>query len=412
MSLARAFPAFLPLAVLASCASPSYVDKGTDESSTLGLNDVVFQVHEAYKTAPPDCVAILPLKIQQKADPQATSDVTAEDADKVRLSLFAHLSTQSKREVRLERVDHVLAEVKDDLKALGEGLQCDALLEGEVTEYGSHYYGVYSRVAVGADLKMIRASDGTLLWEGHHTAVSHGGSVPLDPVGIAMDLADAATNISDEQILRVTDDLTRRLVSTIPNNRVTALDDPPTQAKAAPPTDEVAQAEKLLAQGDTAGALAAANRAIAADPKRGDAWFVKGRVLMLDKRYDQAQPAIVKAIALDDGNAHYLNALGAVNSQSGQNDRALAAYQMAIDRDPSDGFAWYNTAVIHFNAGNPTQAATGFYSAGMAYLKTGDAVKAERALSDLKDLARSGADVKDQIKNLETALSNLTRRTL
>ncbi|MBX9635123.1 MAG: tetratricopeptide repeat protein [Magnetospirillum sp.] len=398
------------MAAATGCSNPSYVNKGEGESGWLGVNEVVFQVHDAYTAAPPDCVAILPLTIKPSSQPAPG----AEDAAKVRLSLYAHLATQSKRGVRLERIDHVLAQVKGDRKALGQQIKCAAVLEGEVTEYGSTFLGLYSSVSAGVDLKMVRVADGVVLWEGQHVAVSHGGSLPLDPVGLAMGLVDAMGNVRDEQILRVTDDLARRLVSTIPDNKVQALDDPAAEApKATRETarpDDLTEAERLLADGDHAGAMAAADRAIAADPNRKGAWFLKGRVLMLDRDYANAEPAILKAVALDSGNVRYLNALGAVNAEKGALDRALAAYGMAIEADSANGFAWYNSAVIHFNAGNPADAADGFYGAGLAYLKTGDYAKAERALSELKDIAKSGVPVQTQIRTIEDSLSDLTRR--
>ncbi len=410
MNAARILPVTLALIAITGCASPSYINKGEGETGWLGMNEVVFQVNDAYKANPPDCVAILPLTIKTPSQPMATP----EDAAKVRLSLYAHLATQSKREVRLERIDHVLNQVKGDRKALAERIKCGTILEGEITEYGTTFLALYSRVAVGIDLKMVRAADGMVLWEGHHTAASHGGTIPLDPVGVAMGVLDAASNIRDEQILRVTDDLARRLVSTIPDNRVVALDDPvnepPKQIQQAAPADDLAVAEKLLAEGDHAGALVAADHAIAADPNRSGAWFIKGRILMLDRDYTQAEPAIIKAVALDRGNARYLNALGAVNAAKGANDRALAAYDMAISADSANGFAWYNSAVIHHNAGHPTEAADAFYGAGLAYLKTGDTAKAERALTDLKDIAKSGIPVQTKIRTIEGALTDLTRR--
>ena len=104
MNATRTLPIILALAAVTGCASPTYVDKGEGETGWLGINEVTFQVNDAYKAAPPDCVAILPLTIKEPSQPKATP----EDAAKVRLSLYAHLATQSKREVRLERIDHVL----------------------------------------------------------------------------------------------------------------------------------------------------------------------------------------------------------------------------------------------------------------------------------------------------------------
>ena len=412
MTPRHAFPILIALVAMTGCASPTYVNTGEGESGGISFNQVVFQVHDAYKAAPPDCVAILPLKVKTPTKPEATP----EELGKIRESLYAHLATQSKRSIRLERIDRTLVEVREDRKALGERLKCVAVIEGEVTEYGSDFYGIYSRVAVGIELKMVRTADGLLLWEGRHVASSHGGTIPLDPVGVAMGVVDAASNVRDEQILRVTDDLARRLVSTIPDDKIVALDDPaeePTKAtKQIFPVDDVAEAERLLAASDHSAALASADRAIESNPNGSDAWFVKGRILMMDRNFPAAEPAILKAVSLQDGNAKFLNALGAVNAENGNNDRALAAYRMAINAEPTDGFAWYNSAVIYFNAGNPTEAADAFYGAGLAYLKTGDNAKAERVLGDLRDLEKAGIPIQTRIQSIEGALSDTTRRKI
>ncbi|CAA6603781.1 conserved exported hypothetical protein [Rhodospirillaceae bacterium LM-1] len=458
MISSRSLLSAIALASLSACASPHYVNKGEGETGLLGINEVSFQVHEAYKNAAPDCVAVLPLKIGGPSQPQ----ISADDAAKVRLSLYAHLATQSKRQVRLERADHVLAEVKDDRKALGERLKCNAAIEGEVTEYGSMFLGVYSRVAVGVDLRMIRTADGALLWEGKHVAASHGGNIPMDPVGVAMSVVDAVSNIRDEQILRVTDDLTRRLVSTIPDNKVAFQDDPAAEPikiirlssaeaflfsleKQSPDEQQKALLEAVatrrfagadgklvvdallahaaenpqaqtavgnwrLAEGDHAGAIMAADQAITLAPEMSSPHFLKGRVLMLDRDYGRAEPSIIKAVALDRSNPTYLNALGAVNAEKGAYNRALAAYRMAIDASPANGFAWYNTGVLHYNAGQLQEAADAFYGAGLAYLKTGDYGKAERALVELRDLTRANIPVEAEVKTIQDALTDLTRR--
>lgn len=402
----------LPLAaVLAACAAPTYVDHGSGRTmGLLDFNVIAFEVRDAYRASPPDCIAVLPLTVRTPGDPQATP----EDAAKVRMSLFAHLATQSKRGVRPERIDRVLAEVGNDRRALGERLKCPAAIEGEITEYGNTFLGIYSSVTVGADLRLIRLSDGAVLWQGRHVAANRDGSLPLDPVGIAMGVFGAVDNIRDEQVLRVTDDLARRLVSTIPDDQVAALDDPAEEpavkrADAVLP-DDLADAKRLLNAGDHAGALAAADRAIAADPGRQDAWLLKGRVLMLERDLDKAQPAILRAVALDRTDPRALNALGALNAELGAADRALAAYRMAIDVDRSNGFAWYNSGVLHFNTGEPREAADAFYGAALAYLRTGDYAKAERALGDLRDLAATGQPVQHEIDTIHSALSDLSRR--
>lgn len=390
--------------VLAACSTPVYVDQGkTEQAGALDRDPVVFQVHPAFGAVAPDCVAVLPLTPAEGGSPRPS----AADAARVRLSLYAHLLTQAKRAIRPERVDKVWAEVGGDHAALSRRLNCAAVMAGTVTESGTTFLGVYSSVTVGADLRLIRAADGALLWQGRHVAASRDGGLPLDPVGLAMGLYGAIDNIRDEQVLRVTDDLARRLVSTIPDTAPLALDDPgeTPPVVAATATPPLADAYHALAAGDHQAALTAVETAIAADGGTAEAWFLKGRVLMLDGNAAAAETAVVKAAALDPHDPHVLNALGALAADRGDTARALAAYRMAIDAAPANGFAWYNTAVLLAEGGEPAEAADAFYAAALAYLKSGDPARAERALSQL----RLRAD--PRVATIETALAQWGRRT-
>ena len=52
------------------------------------------------------------------------------------------------------------------------------------------------------------------MWKGRHVASSHAGSIPLTPVDITIGIYSATANVSDEQVVRVGDDLFRRFLST------------------------------------------------------------------------------------------------------------------------------------------------------------------------------------------------------
>jgi len=125
----------------------------------------------------------------------------------------------------------------------------------------------------------------------------------------------------------------------------------------------------------------------AATPANAQEWFAQGSAALLAHDYAAAEPALLHAVALDRGNVLYLDALGATAFARGNAPRALAAYQMAIALDRDDGFAWYNTAVIHYNAGRMDSAIDAFRRAGIAYANKGDMANAARVLSDLKSLS-------------------------
>lgn len=429
-ALAPVLASILVLGALSACTSPVYVDEGKDEQEVpLALNSVVFRVHDSWRAAPPACIAILPL-----AGPQAGGELAAGRIEAVRRAIYAHLAPQGRRVIKPARVDFVLAALPDaeraDSARLGERLECDGLMSGRVTESGALFLGVYSRVATGADLRMVRAGDGEVLWEGRHTASLHGGGLPISPVGVAMGILDAARNMDEEQTLRAIDDLARRLATTIPDDRIIALDDPaapPTPVRAEPlgphpakapvmteeplhAADALRDAETLAEAGDYAGALARADRAIAMEAGNPAAHFTRGRMLIKLGDLAQAEPAIIRAVALDGGNASYLNGLGYVNSLSGRMERALAAYRMAIAASPANGFAWYNSGVILLEQGDAKGAADAFYGAGLAYLKSGNFGQAGKALVDLKELSGQGLDLAREIDTIEAALAALAKK--
>ena len=80
---------------------------------------------------------------------------------------------------------------------LAKHLDCDSLLLGEVTDYDAQFFCIYSQASVGIKLRLILAKDNRQLWQGRHIAASHGGSLPLTPVDIALGLYSATNNISD-----------------------------------------------------------------------------------------------------------------------------------------------------------------------------------------------------------------------
>lgn len=405
--MTRAAFALASVLMLAACGTPAYVDRGKGEApSDLHPNQVVFTLHPAFHAAPPACVAVLPLAIRV---PETDA---ADQAPLVRRVLFGHLAPQGRRGIPLARIDHVLARLepaaRDDAAQVGAALGCDAVMSGEVTRYGAEFMGIYSRVSVGARLRLVRAATGEVLWEGEHVATAHGGALPLSPVGLALGILDAAGNVSDEQRLRVTDDLARRLAATLPDAALAELDDPaalPPRLAEAPPMG--ADGEALAAAGDYAGALAAADRAVAAAPNRADAHFLRGRMLLKLGRGPEAEAAMIRAAALDGGNPRILDGLGHVNALAGRTERALAAYAMAIDADPADGFAWFNSGVLLLADGRANAAGDAFYGAGLAYLRRGDYGMAGKALAALRELRGQGVALDREITTIESALGAL-----
>ena len=416
--------------------STRYVNQGAgEEGASSGLSpQVLYQVHDAfYQPTPPRCVAILPL--QGEMEPRKR--------ELVRRTLYAHLSPRGFRDIEIPRVDHLIEQngldmsVAADRTALGELLHCDALIMGDVSR-DSAFYGVYSKVEAGAKLRMVRSSDDALLWDSEHHATLQDGGLPLSPIGLAAGLFDAARNMEEEQGLRVVDDLARRMMSTIPEVQMAFSEDEAVGSlfssmeqrwdgdleswlASVPEASQQNRLRELLAnrpltesqqeeiyqrlttrsgkardyrnwgesryqRGDYEGALDLYTLATGTDAGDAESWFQQGRVLIQLDRLEDADQSLVKAIAHNPDQDGYYAALGYINSQRGDVARARAAYQMALKRNPENGFAWYNLAVSDYNEGNLKDATEQFYSAAQFYLKQGRLDRVEQVMLAREDL--------------------------
>lgn len=216
---------FIGLTATGCASSPNYINdaNNTNSADNSDFNTVHFKLDESFINTPPKCVAILPFKANTK-NPQLSNSSTGNieeltDAKLVELrwNLYSHLAPYPYRDVELEKVNNAISSLgnkAENYALLGSTLQCDALLVAEVTDYGTTHLGFYSQSSVGVQMKLIRSENGKVIWEGNHVAKSHAGGFPITPIDIAVSIFSATDNISDEQLVRVGDDLFRRLLST------------------------------------------------------------------------------------------------------------------------------------------------------------------------------------------------------
>jgi len=205
---------------------PSFINEENPDENKVGVNisPVHFRISQEFNNSPPQCIAILPLKSELKtkavktgADPEKPVVLTEEQLNKIRWILYSHLAPFPFRDVELKKIDDAVKTKsisKNNYRILGKALNCDSLLVGEVTAYATEFLGFYSQTSIGTKLKLIRVNDKKVLWQGRHEVNSHDGGLPITPVGFAVGLFNASTNVNDDQVVRVTDVLFRRLLST------------------------------------------------------------------------------------------------------------------------------------------------------------------------------------------------------
>jgi hypothetical protein len=165
----------LILFVASGCSTPAYVDKKDEGVSSYWPNKVEFQRNASVIEA--DCVSLIPFE--------------GDKGGRLTKAFAAHLSVKA---------------------PISTG--CSVTLQGSVKTYRSDNAIVASRTAAGVNATLV--SDGKLLWSGEHTATMWGGGLPLDPFSALFSIVSAADNAREEQMSRVSDDLARRLVMTMP----------------------------------------------------------------------------------------------------------------------------------------------------------------------------------------------------
>ena len=210
---------------------PSFINENDPEVSKndVNISPVHYRTSQEFDNSPPQCIAVLPLTSDLKpkdvkagVEPEKAVVLTEEQLKKIRWILYSHLAPFPFRDVELNKVDAIVktkSVSEKNYRVLGKALNCDALLVGEVTAYASEFLGFYSHTSIGSKLKLIRANDKKVLWQGRHVVNSHDGGLPISPIGVAMGVFYASQNVNDDQVMNVTDVLFRRLLSTWDRNQ-------------------------------------------------------------------------------------------------------------------------------------------------------------------------------------------------
>ena len=111
-----------------------------------------------------------------------------------------------------------------------------------------------------------------------------------------------------------------------------------------------------LERSDSAAALRAYDRAIAADPMRVDARINRGRLLHELDRFEEAAQTYRDAIAAGADNALLHYNLGVLFDDMERKAEAAQAYETALLADPRMADAHYNLALLYEELEKPQQA--------------------------------------------------------
>lgn len=161
----------------------------------------------------PRSVAILPFD-------NATSE--AGIAEEVRRAFYNQFSSKPYSDIELAAVDaSVLAlgrgAEKIDYQSLCQALGCDGVITGRVLDFRKIFAGVYSELAVVAEISLIDAHTGEIILSRKEEAVFREGGLSLTPIGLAMTAMSAALNLRDIQRVRLVSELGYTIAKSIPD---------------------------------------------------------------------------------------------------------------------------------------------------------------------------------------------------
>ena len=294
----------------------------------------------------PNRVAVLPFE-------NATG--VKEAPEIVRRSFYGHFALKSYRDVELHKVDAILRKnhLLDRLgflgapaADLGRSLEADGLVYGRITGFNRIFLGLYSRVSVEVDVRLVDAATGKVVWRKRDRENWHEGGIPMEPISAVPTLIRTALNVRDIQFVRATDDLCRSIVQDLPEPRVGqaghrgqvpvkegSMPMPGNEA-AVPPDRLLDEAYRQLMSGGTDVAEALLRYVTAKAPENAEAHFLLGMCRYREERFDEALPHMIKSTILDPGNAGYHYNLGLVYAETGRFTESLAAFERTAALDP------------------------------------------------------------------------------
>lgn len=152
-------------------------------------------------------------------------------ADRVREGFFGRLALKRFSDVELLELDarlQALPEAWSQLspRQLGQTLQCDALVYGEVTEASNLYLGVYAQFTLEGKIQLVDASSNETLAIGSHVTKFRDGGAPFSWLAVVPNVVLNLRTFTSEQSLRAVDDLARNLADKIPDLPADAFDNP------------------------------------------------------------------------------------------------------------------------------------------------------------------------------------------
>ncbi|MBT3334283.1 MAG: hypothetical protein HOK21_09710 [Rhodospirillaceae bacterium] len=170
----------------------------------------------AYYETAPNCIVVL----------DGPMDAGIAGGQRIAAALARQLSGRVDRVIhplerrRLVRAMAVDLEHPGDARHFAAATRCPAFLRWQVLGAGHDNALIWSQKYISIGAEIIRARDGTLLWQSHANASRNSGDVPLSLFSLPIALFRAAEfQNDDDAVASMLDDLARRMLASLPDLR-------------------------------------------------------------------------------------------------------------------------------------------------------------------------------------------------
>jgi Tfp pilus assembly protein PilF len=113
------------------------------------------------------------------------------------------------------------------------------------------------------------------------------------------------------------------------------------------PSQALAGARKLLADGKGEGALKLAKVAVLRTPKRSSAWNVLGRAQLVTGNRKDAIASFEKAVELNPESSYARNNLGLALIYDKRYEEAVDSLEQAVELEPVEAYMWNNLGMAY-----------------------------------------------------------------
>ncbi len=312
----------------------------------------------------------------------------------VRQAAYGALSSKNYRDIELTRIDNFSEKSNSEILQI---LDCDAVMEGEITQFKNDYLVAFSSTKVEITL-FLKDKDNQLIWKAHHLANSSDGNVPLSPISLLTGIYSAVRNNSEEVAMQMIDLAIRKTIEKLPNRSVLIYDDSEisdiVNNISASDVDSSSQQAKfqekpisLLSKGAYEEALILAESALEKNPLDKENLLVAARASLLLRNPQNAAEYSLRLLVLDGNNADALSIIGVAYLNLKDFKLAEGAFKKNIQNKNVRSSDYYNLGIVLIAQGKYVEGSDRIFEAGNLAIKNKENKKIYRSFKKLKELS-------------------------